>query len=186
MLLLLLMLPRCQAFDAQSSPAAQPPQRHYTQSRQPETTKLRRSLPSSTYQGCINSHQQKQACDEHQWNALHHEPPVDVGAPAHTRQGQGYPCRKLDHEQSSVVSRQVELEAGALGYTDFVWKPHVPMEHSGAKNCSLKEDMEATLYILVSMGGHLNPKDVNLCQHDNQFMLDSTANDHEVTAAETP
>lgn len=51
-----------------------------------------------------------------------------------------------------------------MEHTDFVWKPHVPMEHSGASNCSLKEDMEAMLYILVSTGGHLNPNDVNLYQ----------------------
>jgi hypothetical protein len=36
------------------------------------------------------------------------------------------------------------------------------MEHSGARNCSLKEDMEATLYILDRRGGHENPKDVKL------------------------
>jgi hypothetical protein len=36
------------------------------------------------------------------------------------------------------------------------------MEHSGARNCSLKEDMDATLNILVSKGGHVNPKDVKL------------------------
>ena len=41
-------------------------------------------------------------------------------------------------------------------------KPQSPMEHSGARNCSLKEDMEATLYILDRRGGHENPKDVKL------------------------
>ncbi len=36
------------------------------------------------------------------------------------------------------------------------------MEHSGARNCSLNDDMEAALNILVSRGGQVNPKDVNL------------------------
>jgi hypothetical protein len=36
------------------------------------------------------------------------------------------------------------------------------MEHSGARNRSLKDDMDATLNIFVSASGHANPKDVNL------------------------
>ncbi len=46
--------------------------------------------------------------------------------------------------------------------TYFSWKPQPPMEHSGARNCSLKEDIDATLNILVSRDGHSKPKDVNL------------------------